>query len=290
MRQGASELAGQAEAGAARIFAGSSDGASYAADTPVLGSFFGPASAPARQRGGTVGFRDASPISPSMSASAPAAVETRRSLAELTRLPASKLKQMLAQRGVGPGTAADKDGLAEWVFQHQDLPVVRQVSKEVGAQARETGTSKAVAELGKMSVAELRSMLDERGVSSIGKTEKAELIEWVFQHQHLPAVQRKTSRGHDRKNTSQTKCKQSRTRDRLRGDEVVTTAEAPDADDEVEAARLLTEGSPPEPEPSMVWKVVGAAAAVTAVGLVGAGLVIGRRNNRCRCDDQRPLR
>merc|ERR1712151_994273 len=33
-------------------------------------------------------------------------------------------------RGVGKGTATDKDELAKWVWQHSDLPVVRKSGRE----------------------------------------------------------------------------------------------------------------------------------------------------------------
>merc|ERR1712086_601974 len=137
-------------------------------------------------------------------------------------------------------------------------------------------SSKPVAELQKMSVSELRSMLEERGVSSKGKTEKSELAEWVWQHQHLPAL-RKQSRhdqSGDRRRTGygpgEGRAKDAK-RDRLKGNELVSSDEVDDANEEAEAQKLLSEGSPPKPETSsIVWKVLGAAALVTTGGLAGA--------------------
>lgn len=266
--RGASELASQAESGAARIFQGSSDGRSYAADSPVLGKFFGPKPVPVSTRTVPV-RRDTSPVASSSSAATVAAKP--RSLKELCSLPTAELRQMLAERGVGPGTATDKDSLAEWVFQHQNLPVVQQSSRK--ACAAKASTAKSVAELQKLPVAELRDMLMMRGVSSSGKTEKSELVEWVWQHQHLP-VQYQSRREQHGAGHSRTK---HGTSERLKGDEVVTTAEADANGDEDEEAKLLTEGSPKKEESSKIWKMMGAAAVVAAAGVAGAAAMSRRR-------------
>lgn len=279
MYRGASELAGSAEAVAGRAFAGSSDGKSYAPGGPLLSSFFNPTPAPTRQRGDAVGARDPSPLATS-SGHAAAPSEPRRSLSELRCVAAAELQQMLAKRGVAPCSAPDKDGLAEWVYQHQDLPEVRKASSEAAGKA--PVQSNSVAELRKMSVAELRGMLNERGVTSDGKTEKSELVEWVWQHQHLPALyDRSQSRSSDRGGhgygCGQTKDGTS-SRKRLKE---LAAPEKVDEEDEVAAAKLLTEGSkdPPKPEAySKVWKVVGAAAAVTAVGIGGVIALTRRRD------------
>lgn len=282
VRRGASELASRAEAGAAKIFSGSSDGRSYAADSPVLGTFFNPKPVPVRPASSDVGVR--SEASSSTASVRPTAVAVRRSLAELRDLPAAELKLMLARRGVGPGTAADKDGLAEWVYQHQDLPERQKDSKQV--QTQQAPASKSVAELSKKSVRELRDMLDERGVSSSGKTEKGELTEWVYQHQHLPALYKQSEDDRERgpngrwergpgKGKSYTKQHKKK---ELRGDEV-KLLEA--TDEEAEATKLLEEGSPPKTEAaSKIWKALGMAGAVTAVGVAGTIAMINRKNKR----------
>ena len=44
----------------------------------------------------------------------------------------------------------------------------------------------SLAELERMSVAQLREMLSRRGVPGNSATEKRELAKWVWQHQHIP--------------------------------------------------------------------------------------------------------
>uniref|UniRef100_A0A7S0A4Y4 SAP domain-containing protein n=1 Tax=Pyrodinium bahamense TaxID=73915 RepID=A0A7S0A4Y4_9DINO len=133
------------------------------------------------------------PRARSSAAAAPAAPQAPApaplSLAELQALPAKELRHMLAERGVSPGTATEKAELAQWAFQHQDLPAVRSAASAAPAAGagREEAT-KSVAELRQMSVAELREMLAQRGVSEGSATEKGELVQWVFQHQNLPVL------------------------------------------------------------------------------------------------------
>lgn len=176
----AEALAGRAQSAGQRLFRGSCDGTAYAADSPILGQVFGPA--PRHEPVACSTTATASPVV----VPPPAAP---RSLQELQTLPATELRRMLSSRGVGLGSATEKAELAQWVFQHQDLPEVR------GGQAASTSPAapaerafKSVAELRRKPVAELRDMLAERGVDEGSTTEKDDLVEWVWQHQHLPVL------------------------------------------------------------------------------------------------------
>ncbi|CAE8611813.1 unnamed protein product [Polarella glacialis] len=93
---------------------------------------------------------------------------------------------MLAERGVGRSNATEKDELADWVHKHQDLNVVR--PEACPAPHQPSSQKRSVAELQRMSVAELRDQLAERGVPEGSATEKSELARWVYEHQDLPAL------------------------------------------------------------------------------------------------------
>ncbi|CAK9006158.1 [Fructose-bisphosphate aldolase]-lysine N-methyltransferase [Durusdinium trenchii] len=54
----------------------------------------------------------------------PVPSQTSHSLQELRHKSVTDLREMLASRGVSEGSARDKADLAEWVWQHQDLPVL----------------------------------------------------------------------------------------------------------------------------------------------------------------------
>lgn len=110
----------------------------------------------------------------------PIVTEPKRemSLAELRKMPGAALQQMLDERGVS-ASAVDQHSLAKWVHQHQHLPVKPRPKPRVPP-------AHSLAELERMSVAQLREMLARRGVSGGSATEKLELAKWVWQHQHIP--------------------------------------------------------------------------------------------------------
>lgn len=177
----AEALAGRADAAASKIFGGSCDRTAYAADTPILSQALNtppprPVSQPpsAEIRHGTV--------------PAPRPVEPKRSLAELEQMPVAELKQMLAMRGVGLGSASEKAELVKWVQQHQDLPVLRQARSTDLGQSGVRDVSKSLADFKKMPIKELHGYLRERGVGTGSNTEKNELAHWVWQHRDLPVL------------------------------------------------------------------------------------------------------
>lgn len=179
-------MANDVDAARRRLFAGASTGTSYSPTSPLLGAVFNaPEAAPTpRPRRDDSAARQA-PVS----APPPAPLE----LSTLESLPAAELRRMLAVRAVGsPAGATEKADLARWVHQHQDLPVVRpdatQPSASPSTCGRPADGSKSLAQLKDMSVAELRKVLHERGVGEGPAAEKSELVQWVFQHQHLPVL------------------------------------------------------------------------------------------------------
>mmetsp|Transcript_3598 Transcript_3598/g.6532 ORF Transcript_3598/g.6532 Transcript_3598/m.6532 type:complete len:362 (+) Transcript_3598:85-1170(+) len=273
----AASIKNRAESVGRKLTRGSSDGVAYAADSPVLGKYFGPAPADAvpsePQRRATETFH-----MPATSAAAPAPAEPRRSLAELRCLSASELRQMLATRGVGQGAATDKDALAEWAFQHQDLPVVRGAAQAASsrATARSSSAQKtSLQELRNMSAAELRRMLAERGVSQGSATEKSELVQWVWQHMDLPVKyegatgQRGGIGGHGQTRTHRST--------RTGGKDLVATEDPAEEEDDEAAEQLrLTEGTSSDKEQQKsaarwrwMWGVVAAGTA-TLLCLVAA--------------------
>lgn len=183
----ANRAAGHVEAASQKIFRGSSDGTSYAADTPVLGQLFGPRP----REPSAVSSSSSSRSTQAAPASSPVPAAPR-SLAELETLPAAELRRMLAVRCVSLGSATEKAELANWVFQHQNLPVRRQDAEPEEAARRSPATqgfaAKSLAELRQTSTVELRGMLAERGVGEGSATEKGELVEWVWQHRNLPVL------------------------------------------------------------------------------------------------------
>lgn len=50
---------------------------------------------------------------------------TSKSKSELAHLSVAELHRMLASRGVAPGSASEKSELVDWVYQHQNLPVIQ---------------------------------------------------------------------------------------------------------------------------------------------------------------------
>lgn len=166
-----------------RLFAGSSDGTAYAPTSPILSAALGQPR-PARQPPGPVAARRPA------AAPAPAPRAEPKTLAELEELPAVELRRMLAVRGVSLGSATEKAELAKWVHQHQDLPVGRReaCAAEATRPATRRGESHSLVELEQMSVAELRRVLQERGVGEGPATEKSDLVKWAWQHQHLPVL------------------------------------------------------------------------------------------------------
>ena len=165
------------------VLKGSATGTAYAPQSPILSQVLSPAS----DVPPTVTPESAPPLRQADRAGPGRAL---RSLVELKQLSVRELKQMLDERGVGH-SSRDKDDLASWVHQHQDLPKVNR-SKPVG-------TSHSLQELKKMSVKELREMLVSRGVSEGSATEKSDLATWVWQHQHLPVLSDWKSRQKARK-------------------------------------------------------------------------------------------
>lgn len=263
-----------------RLARGSSDGVSYAADSPVLGKFFGPAPAdavPSPSRRCAPGVVDM----PAAAAPATAPAEPRRSLAELRRLSAAELKQMLAVRGVGPGAATDKDALAEWTFQHQDLPVVQSASQAPGT-STSSGSAvqrRSLQELHNMPAAELRRMLAERGVSQGSATEKSELVQWVWQHIDLPVKyegatgQRGGIGGHGWTRTHRST--------RANSKDLVATEEDVDEIGDADERLQLTEGSDAEQkhdresETARRWRLLWRVLGVSGAGLIClAGVLI----------------
>eukprot|EP00435_Cladocopium_sp_Y103_P054966 s168_g18.t1 len=166
------------------VLKGSATGAAYAPQSPILSQVLRPPAA-----------SDVPPVvesaPPMRQADDTDPARSLRSLAELKQLSVQELKQMLDERGVGH-SSRDKDDLANWVHQHQDLPKVRRPSEAVG-------TSHSLQELKKMSVKDLREMLLSRGVSEGSATEKSDLATWVWQHQHLPVLSDWKSRQKGRK-------------------------------------------------------------------------------------------
>jgi len=109
---------------------------------------------------------------------------------------------------VSLGSATEKAELAKWVHQHQDLPVVRQKacpSDAARPSARGKEATHSLAELRQMSVAELRQTLQDRGVGEGPATEKSDLVQWVWQHQHLPVL-----RGNDPRRQQKTRSSRRR--------------------------------------------------------------------------------
>ncbi|CAJ1356007.1 unnamed protein product [Effrenium voratum] len=137
---------------------GASSGTAYAPDSPILSQVVGPRPRPETH------------VQP-----ATVSEPKELSLAELKDLPSKDLQAMLKQRGV-THNASDKDSLANWVHQHQHLPHVK------------VEAARSLQQLQQLPVAELRDMLQERGVEEGSATEKAELARWVWQHQHLPIL------------------------------------------------------------------------------------------------------
>lgn len=184
----AAAVAGRAESVAGRVFAGSSSGTAYTATTPVLGSLFGPKPPSAAVPAAAAGPK------PAVSHETPLAGSTNspKSLVELQCMPASELRGMLAVRGVSPGAACEKAELAQWVFQHQHLPAAEKPAKQAESSVQRP-SSKSVAELKRMSVQELRDMLEARGVGPGSASEKGDLARWVFQHQDLPVLYKASS-------------------------------------------------------------------------------------------------
>lgn len=195
-----------AEAAMQRAMAGSCSGTAYAPDaasSPLLAKVLQRPSSDAAPR-------PPEPLSTVATASASPSVPEplqRFSLAELQRKPAAELRQLLVVRGVGMGSATDKADLAQWVHQHQDLPITQPNAKPPCYSLKTTVHRPAMrpmteAELHNLSIRELRVMLKERGVNEGTATEKGELVRWVWQHQDLPvlyhAQQRARQRGKGR--------------------------------------------------------------------------------------------
>lgn len=95
---------------------------------------------------------------------------------------------MLEVRGVGVGSATDKAELAAWVQQHQHLPARQQARPQHVVPSESSDATTTVAEFQKMPAAELRQFLQERGVGEGTATDKGELVQWVYQHRHLPVL------------------------------------------------------------------------------------------------------
>ncbi|CAE7895996.1 LSMT-L [Symbiodinium microadriaticum] len=156
------------------VLKGSGTGTAYAPTSPILSQVIqSPTPKPASH-------------APAATATAPAPAMARsQSLEELRQRSTSELNRMLAERGVSGHSATEKDDLAKWVHQHQHLPVI---SRPVAQPDTSRKQSWSTRELQQMSVAELKDMLAERGVPEGTAAEKSELVKWVWQHQHLPAL------------------------------------------------------------------------------------------------------
>merc|ERR1712224_1111604 len=62
----------------------------------------------------------------------------------LAQLSVVELHRMLAVRGVAPGNASEKSELVEWVYQHQNLPVIRpEAEHEDRQKCKRTASSSA---------------------------------------------------------------------------------------------------------------------------------------------------
>lgn len=96
------------------VFRGST-GTAYAPASPILTQVLSPAPTP----------EVVVPVSKaSTKPTKPVPSQTSHSLQELRHKSVTDLREMLASRGVSEGSARDKADLAEWVWQHQDLPVL----------------------------------------------------------------------------------------------------------------------------------------------------------------------
>jgi len=189
-------VARRVEAVTDRLFAGSSDGAAYAPTSPILRAALGQPR-PVRQPSPSVVQRPVATPAP-----APV-VEPKKTLAELENLPAVELRRMLAVRSVSLGSVTEKAELAKWVHQHQDLPVERREAcpSEALRPSTRRGDSHSLVDLQQMSVAELRRVLQDRGVGEGPATEKSDLINWVWQHQHLPVLRERDPRRQQKSRT-----------------------------------------------------------------------------------------
>mmetsp|Transcript_56858 Transcript_56858/g.122978 ORF Transcript_56858/g.122978 Transcript_56858/m.122978 type:complete len:341 (-) Transcript_56858:39-1061(-) len=180
----ASSMAAHAESARASIFKGSSSGTAYSADGPLLGTLFGPQPSQPSQPASVSRPSNESGRSEAK-APPPAPIRTE---AELKQFPVAELNRMLAARGVSPGAATEKGELAKWVFQHQHLPESAKSGAVGPARRAPLERKHSLAELQQMPAAELRDMLDVRGVGEGSATEKSELAKWVWQHQDLPVL------------------------------------------------------------------------------------------------------
>jgi len=184
-------LSERAGAAAAKMgLAGSCDRAYYTAESPILKEAL-KEQQPRTVPSCSIPIRVSRPR-----AAAPVeAVEPMRSLAELRTLPVSELKRMLSIRGVGTGGKTEKAELAEWVYQHQDLPLQRRApGRDMTASSSTEGASTSLVEFRRMPVRELRRFLQERGVSEGDCTEKSDLVQWVYQHRDLPVLRKEDPR------------------------------------------------------------------------------------------------
>eukprot|EP00931_Biecheleriopsis_adriatica_P049009 TRINITY_DN2833_c0_g1_i1.p1 TRINITY_DN2833_c0_g1~~TRINITY_DN2833_c0_g1_i1.p1 ORF type:complete len:335 (+),score=75.87 TRINITY_DN2833_c0_g1_i1:28-1032(+) len=176
-----SSFASSAGAATQKVFRGAATGTAYAPTSPLLRSVLDKAPTEESRHATVV----SKPLETVVTPTAP--VQRALSLAELKELPAAELQRMLAARGVGRSSATEKEDLAAWVHQHQDLPVVRPAAAS-GAAAPGPVAAKSLSELERCSVAELRDMLARRGVDEGSAREKGELAKWVWQHQDLPII------------------------------------------------------------------------------------------------------
>ncbi|CAJ1455237.1 unnamed protein product [Effrenium voratum] len=232
---------------------GASSGTAYAPDSPILSQVVGPRPRPETH------------VQP-----ATVSEPKELSLAELKDLPTKDLQAMLKQRGV-THNASDKDSLANWVHQHQHLPHVK------------VEAARSLQQLQQLPVAELRDMLQERGVEEGSATEKAELARWVWQHQHLPILhemdprrQRKTGGfGYGRRGREPEPEQKEEEKLQLEAEEVGKL--------EGESPKLL-EGETSAPARRWPWVLAASAAAVVLLvgGIAANDLRQGEESAICR--------
>eukprot|EP00933_Yihiella_yeosuensis_P040012 TRINITY_DN34222_c0_g1_i1.p1 TRINITY_DN34222_c0_g1~~TRINITY_DN34222_c0_g1_i1.p1 ORF type:complete len:332 (+),score=77.58 TRINITY_DN34222_c0_g1_i1:139-1134(+) len=245
-----------------KVFAGSSTGTAYRADSPILGKalYEGEADRPP-------------PPDPIVSKPSTAAPPRELSLAELKGLPAADLQRMLAERGVSRCTATEKEDLAKWVHSHQGLPVVRP-----GAEHKAPVVKRSVAELEKLSVKELKEILAERGAPEGSATEKSELARWVYAHQDLPVLydwrERQKQRQKGRWGYGPGGEPYDTPPEAEKPDQKLLEAEEEAKRLEGEEAKLLEGGSTEEEKPSINWKpLLWALGIVSSLGVLLIGVV-----------------
>lgn len=77
--------------------------------------------------------RSAGPTASAPEGAAPPSTLTR---GDLKQKSVAELKEILAARGVGQGSATDKDELVDWVWNHKDLPMLRPEKQRCSGQGK----------------------------------------------------------------------------------------------------------------------------------------------------------